>query len=128
VKLPAFAVVLLLATTASAAVRSARLPDDVVPTRYTMTLAPDLAHGTFTGHATIEVDVVRPTARVTLHAAGLALGDIFVVADGQRQEPEVTIDDEQETITLHLRRPLATGTARLVFAWSASLDDDLVGF
>ena len=41
-----------------------RLPYDVVPTRYELTIAPDLDAAKFLGHERIELEVGTPTSSI----------------------------------------------------------------
>src|SRR4051794_29477968 len=52
---------------------SVRLPDDVIPQAYAISLTPDLAHMTFAGAATITLDVKRPTRTLVLNALDLGI-------------------------------------------------------
>ncbi|HWE29855.1 MAG TPA: M1 family peptidase, partial [Polyangia bacterium] len=124
----ALALTLLLAAPAWGATRSARLSPDVVPARYAITLAPDLAHGTFSGSETIEVTLAKPTAHITLNANGLTVGEARLVRDGAAQDAVVHTDDAQETLTLTVAHPLPAGTVQVVLGWTAMLDDNLTGF
>ncbi|XP_034247409.1 aminopeptidase N-like [Thrips palmi] len=45
------------------------LPTNVVPTRYTVTMAPNLATGIFYGSTDIYINVVEATSRIILHGA-----------------------------------------------------------
>ncbi len=105
-----------------------RLPSTVAPTRYALTLAPDLAHGTFTGRETIDVAVRAPTQAIVLHAVDLAITEATVDAAGARLPARVTADPARQTITLALARPVQPGNARVAIAWSARLSDKLRGF
>ena len=51
-----------------------RLPYSVVPSRYRLTLVPDLAAGTFTGDVAIDVTVSEPVTDIVLNAAELTIG------------------------------------------------------
>lgn len=50
-----------------------RLPENVRPVCYRLTLEPDLTAFTFAGQAEIEIDVKEPTAEITLNAAELRI-------------------------------------------------------
>ena len=50
-----------------------RLPRSVVPNRYDLTLAPDLATATYEGSVEIAVTVVEPVDRVVLNAIELEI-------------------------------------------------------
>ena len=55
-----------------------RLPANVRPTAYRLTLTPDLENFTFEGQVSIDLDVSEPTARVLLNAAELEIASAWV--------------------------------------------------
>ncbi len=50
-----------------------RLPYSVVPSRYHLTLVPDLVGATFTGDVSIDVSVAEPVTAIVLNAAELTI-------------------------------------------------------
>ena len=50
-----------------------RLPRDVVPTRYEISIAPDLEAATFSGHERVELEVTVPTRSIVCNAAELGI-------------------------------------------------------
>ena len=64
--------------------KDVRLTKDVVPTRYEMTLKPDLEKFVFEGIETIHLELKKPTKAITLHSIELEIdsagdyGDYFV--------------------------------------------------
>ena len=60
-----------------------RLPRTVVPSRYDLTLAPDLDAGTFAGASTSPSTVLEPVTEIVLNANELRLdGATLTAADG----------------------------------------------
>ena len=45
-----------------------RLPENILPTHYDITLKPNIPEDINYGHEIIEVDVVKPTSTVIIHA------------------------------------------------------------
>jgi puromycin-sensitive aminopeptidase len=97
-----------------------RLPRTVVPHRYELLLEPDLGTFTFTGEATIEVEVTEPTATVVLNAIDLDI----VPPDGV----DVSLDEDLERATLTYPEPLPTGPHTIHLAFTGTLNDQLAGF
>ena len=56
-----------------------RLPRTVVPSRYEMTLEPDLGNATFTGSQTVAVEVLEPVNEVVLNAIELVISAVAMV-------------------------------------------------
>ncbi|MCU1245911.1 MAG: Aminopeptidase, partial [Acidobacteria bacterium] len=78
-------VVFLLSTLALAE----RLPRSVIPYHYDLTLAPDLAAGTFDGLAIIEVRLRQPLRSIVLHSSALSILEATVTAQRTTQPASV---------------------------------------
>ena len=62
-----------------------RLPRTVIPSHYELTLTPDLAAASFSGHVVVDVAVVEPVSEIVLNTAELTLHDVTLFnEDGQR--------------------------------------------
>jgi puromycin-sensitive aminopeptidase len=105
-----------------------RLPRTVVPSRYDLTLRPDLDAATFTGTVRIEVSVRAPTATVLLNAADLVIDEAAVVTGDTRHAARTELDEATERLHLHLDEPLTEGDAVVELAFTGVLNDQLKGF
>ena len=107
-----------------------RLPRTAVPSRYELTLEPDLDAATFTGTATIEVDLVEPLEQIVLNAAELTITEATAsYTDGTSSELEVTYDEDNERIAcVPIDGAAPAGPATLSFAFTGILNDKLRGF
>jgi puromycin-sensitive aminopeptidase len=105
-----------------------RLPRTVVPGRYDLTLAPDLAAATFDGSETIAVEVVEPTAAVVLNALDMEIDEATAEVGDERLVAAVTFDEATERATLTFDRALPAGPATLQLRFRGVLNDKLVGF
>ena len=106
-----------------------RLPDDVCPKRYRITLKPDLERLTFSGNESVDIDVRVGTPRVVLHAAELEIRSVVLERDGVSCEPRrIETNEEEETVTLVFSRPLEPGGARLLIDFAGQLNDNMRGF
>jgi puromycin-sensitive aminopeptidase len=119
-----------------------RLPYTVVPSRYRLTLVPDLSGAAFTGEVSIDVTVAEPVTDVVLNAAELTIDSATLTPTGEpggpggnagggaaALEPSSTVlDAEEERVTLTFPEPLPTGPATLQLSFTGILNDKLHGF
>jgi aminopeptidase N len=118
----------VLAVLCLAAVTAQRLPTNVVPTHYTLTLAPDLKTATFTGVEKIEVNINEPTTTITLNSAEIKFQSVTIVANGLRLIGAVSLDPDKEQVTFTFPKELAAGSAVLEIHYSGILNNELRGF
>jgi puromycin-sensitive aminopeptidase len=106
-----------------------RLPPTVVPSRYDLTLTPDLAAGTFAGEETVTVTVGASTREVELNAVDLEIGAVSARDErGRRLDGDVRLEREHDRARLLFPEPLAPGTWRLSLVFQGVLNDKLRGF
>jgi puromycin-sensitive aminopeptidase len=106
-----------------------RLPRNVLPRRYELTLEPDLTAASFAGSVAVEAEVVETTPTVVLNAAELNIDEAWVTQDdGERLDATVSLEAETERARLTLDRPLATGPVTVHLRFQGILNDKLVGF
>jgi len=117
---------LLLALASPAAAQ--RLSGNVVPTHYTLTLAPDLNAATFTGVETIDVNVARATNTITLNAAEIAFQSVTLTANGSAQTGAVSLNADQEQATFTFPATVPAGSATLNIHYTGILNNELRGF
>jgi puromycin-sensitive aminopeptidase len=105
-----------------------RLPRSVVPGRYDLRLAPDLASASFTGEVVIAVTVREPVSEILLNAAEQQVFDAALEDETGRRPAAITLDEAAERCRLTFDRPLPCGPARLTLRFSGTLNDKLRGF
>ena len=105
-----------------------RLPRTVLPKRYSLTLAPDLAAATFGGAVDIEVEVGSATREVVLNAIELEIDDAWVTVGTSRHDATVSLDPDAERATLHLTDAIPPGEAVVSLRYRGLLNDKLRGF
>ncbi len=106
-----------------------RLPANVRPVRYDLTLTPNLEGFTFTGDESIELDVVEATDSVTLNAAELEIaGAELTLADGTELPATVVMGEETERATFRVGQTVTPGKATLHVRFTGTLNDQLRGF
>jgi puromycin-sensitive aminopeptidase len=109
-----------------------RLPRSVIPSRYELTIEPDLDAGTFSGSEVVAVTVHEPVDRVILNAKELEVeegGEIrSVEAGGAVAIDRVEADAQTERVTLHLAAPLEPGDWLLHLGFRGEINRKMVGF
>jgi puromycin-sensitive aminopeptidase len=105
-----------------------RLPRQVLPRRYELTLTPDIPAATFAGEVDVDVVVHAATDEVVLNAIELEIDGAWVTAGGERLDATVSLDDETERATLALPRSLEPGDAVVSLRFRGVLNDKLRGF
>ncbi|KAL1947447.1 hypothetical protein VTO73DRAFT_14408 [Trametes versicolor] len=110
-----------------------RLPTDVKPTHYDLTVWTDLENSKFEGIVHIDVTVNKETSAVVLNTANLELGEaslktggaLDTVLDVSKRE----LDTENERVVYSLAKPLSKGaSARLSVAFKGELTGDMLGY
>ncbi len=106
-----------------------KLPPNVRPTAYELKLTPDLAHFTFAGEVDITIEVLSPTASITLNAIELDItGARLVTGSGPAVVGEATYDVSAETATIAFPSQIRPGPATLSLTFTGTLNDRLRGF
>jgi puromycin-sensitive aminopeptidase len=107
-----------------------RLPRTVVPTRYDLTLEPDLDAGTFDGTVQATLEVREPVTEIVLNANELRLDDAaLVAADGRTVEvSKILTDDDVERATVDLAETAEPGRWTLRLSFRGELNPRLTGF
>ena len=105
------------------------LPSNVKPSRYRLTLQPDLDTFTFKGQQTVDIEIVTPTARIMLNTAELDISDVTLRREGKATSAgSIALDADTETATLDFGQTLSPGPAQLEMKFTGILNDRLVGF
>ena len=105
------------------------LPKDVRPSKYTLTLQPDLQTFIFSGSVAIDIEVLQPTDSIVLNAAELAITSCRVESSGGEALPSSTaLDEKAETASFAFDSALPVGPARLEIEFTGELNDRLRGF
>jgi aminopeptidase N len=105
-----------------------RLPEGVVPVRYTLAFTPDLALARFEGHEEIDIKLSKSTRTITLNAVELDFKKVVVRSLEGTQNAEVIVDAPHETASFQLPSLIAAGDAVLEIDFSGTLNDKLRGF
>lgn len=105
-----------------------RLPRNVVPSRYELTLEPDLDSATFSGEESVAVEVAEPVAAVVLNALDLEIDEAWMEREGNRLEASPEFEPETERCRLVLSGTAEPGAWTLRCRFRGVLNDKLRGF
>jgi puromycin-sensitive aminopeptidase len=100
----------------------------VLPSHYSIHLAPDLESATFTGRLSVDVDVRSATNTIVLNAIELTITKATVIAEGAEQVAAVALDERLERATLTLTDAVDEGPAVVDIEFIGILNDKLRGF
>ncbi|EIW77439.1 hypothetical protein CONPUDRAFT_84517 [Coniophora puteana RWD-64-598 SS2] len=111
-----------------------RLPANVRPTHYDLTVRTDLENETFQGVVKVSLDIKQETSSVTFNIADLELTAASISSDHEAdvaRQPYASksLDAEREEGTLVFARAIPAGSrAQLSIAFSGELTDSLMGY
>ena len=114
---------------APAAQATTQLPRSVRPLHYDVAITPDAGRSTFTGKVAITLDVLTPTASITLNAADLAFlrATLAPAAGGAPMTATASVDADAQTATFRFARPVAKGRYRLALDYTGVIGQQAVG-
>lgn len=102
------------------------LPTNVKPLRYDLTLEPLFDSFTFNGELTIDLQVKDTSDSVTVNLLEIEIQHADV---GGEKVKKVSFDEEKQTVTFDLAKPLEAGaTAALNIKFTGILNDKMAGF
>ena len=105
------------------------LPDTARPSKYRITLQPDLQNFTFKGEQSVELQVLEPTTTIVLNSLELDINSASLHANGTTlPSRSIILDEEAQTVTLDFGETIQPGDARLEMSFTGELNDKLVGF
>jgi aminopeptidase 2 len=109
-----------------------RLPLDVKPTHYDVTIRTDLDKLSFGGFAKIDLDIKKETSTIVFNTMDLNLSDasIYSLASKTQQvQVAQTIDGTMGRATVHFRTPLPAGSkAQLQIGFKGNLTSSMQGY
>jgi aminopeptidase N/puromycin-sensitive aminopeptidase len=105
-----------------------RLPDVALPINYRLTFTPDFNKDSFVGDETIQVQVLKPAATITLNAVDIDFKNVTITSGDKNQPAQVALDKSKQVATLSVANQLPIGTAAIHLAYAGILNDQLRGF
>ncbi|GAB3089747.1 M1 family metallopeptidase [Lysobacter terrae] len=99
-----------------------QLPRNVRPAHYDIAVTPDAQSLTFKGHVSITLDVLEPTASITLNAVDMTFSNAMLTgAKGAAKTPKVTTDADAQTATFAFDKPLTAGRYTLATDYTGKI-------
>ena len=107
-----------------------RLPTDVRPVHYDLTMLSDLERLTFHGVADIALAVEQDTQRIEFNIGkGLELSQVLVSFDGHHHVVQPSVDKQHERVTLSLPQSVAQGSSlSIVAGYKGEIDQSMMGY
>ena len=108
----------------SVALATTQLPRNVRPTHYDIAVVPHAQALTFDGHVSIDLDVLAPTASITLNAAGMTFAAVQlspVAGKSNRAAPTVSVDAAAQTATFTFAESIPVGSYRLSMDYTGKI-------
>src|ERR1700684_4292129 len=104
-----------------------RIPAIATPQHYQLSISPDFANENFAGDETIQIDLLKPSASITLNAAEIKFTEVMISTGGKTQPAQVTPDEKNEMVTFTVSEPLPAGPAEIHIRYTGILNGQLRG-
>lgn len=104
-----------------------QLPRTAAPIHYAINVVPDAANMRFSGRVAIDINVVTTTDTIVLNQADLTIASAAVAGPGGTQTAQVTTDQDAQTMTLGVAKPLKPGRYRLDIVYAGIINDQANG-
>lgn len=105
-----------------------RLPTIVLPSRYAVSLRPDIPGASFAGEVSITAAASASTTEIVMNAIELDIRSAVVSQGGTDHAAEISLDEQTERLTLTLAEPIAAGDVTIDITFDGVLNDKLRGF
>jgi aminopeptidase N len=112
------------------ALTTTQLPRVIRPTHYEVAIVPDAAALTFGGKVVIGIEVLQPTARITLNAIDLSFSRVQLSdATGKAMfaAPKVSVNADAQTATFTFALPIPKGHFQLALDYTGKIGTQAVG-
>jgi aminopeptidase N len=107
-----------------------QLPRSVRPTHYDVSVVPHAATLGFDGKVTITVDVLKPTASITLNAIDMTFSSVSLTPAGGKSAlaaPKVSIDAAAQSATFTFAKPVPAGSYQLAMVYTGKIGTQATG-
>jgi len=109
--------------------KNVRLASHIKPTRYKISLKPDLDAFVFEGEEVISIVLSKKVKEITLHSVGLEIESAFIVQNKVKTFALViSYDEKSETASFSFPKSLDIGKSKLTLVFRGILNDKMHGF
>ena len=118
-------------TVSTVVTKGHRLPQNVLPNQYNLTLEPNLDKFTFNGTVDIEVNVLEVTDVITVNSLELRIEKVTFKGSSTGSVMEasaIVFNQEEESVTFKFESALGVGTGCLQIEFMGILNDRMKGF
>ena len=106
-----------------------RLPNEVLPTKYQLSLTPDLDLFIFNGTESIDIKISKATQKITINSIDLSISAVTLqLGNRLLTTTKIDLDEELETATFSFGEMIPAGIGKLNIEFSGVLNDQLRGF
>ena len=105
-----------------------RLPTIVLPSRYAVTLRPDIPAASFAGNVSITAEASEATTTIVMNAIELDIRSAVVRHGDATQTAAIALDEATERLTLTLSDAVGPGEITIDIEFDGVLNDKLRGF
>ncbi|MFA6442880.1 MAG: M1 family metallopeptidase [Sterolibacterium sp.] len=115
---------------ATAVSTTTQLPRGVRPTHYDVTIVPDARAMKFSGKVVIAIEVLQPTASITLNAADLSFSKVVLTkgsSTARYPAPTVRISPDEQSATFTFGKVIPKGRYRLALDYTGKIGTQAVG-
>ncbi|KIJ42373.1 hypothetical protein M422DRAFT_75548 [Sphaerobolus stellatus SS14] len=110
-----------------------RLPTNVKPIHYNITIKTDLETQEFQGYTTVDLDVLEDTSSLVFNTTKLNIHDVVVHSEAQKSQETQTVntdfDQKLERAIVQVANPLKKGSKVQLRVWfDGKITDELMGY
>ncbi len=109
--------------------KNPRLPNHIRPSRYEITIRPDLENFTFSGEETIYLSLLKSSKSITLHSIEIEIDSAeFIHGNKDVWAGKITYDTKKETATFTFPKTIQKGKGKLKLIFRGILNNKMRGF
>tara|TARA_B100000029_G_scaffold516817_1_gene635143 strand:+ start:118544 stop:121126 length:2583 start_codon:yes stop_codon:yes gene_type:complete len=105
-----------------------KLPKNVKPSNYAVTLEPNFTNFTFNGQINIDISVTKPSDTIELNASELEILSATLNTSGSSITADASLNEATEVLSLSFPETINNGLYTLNITFTGTLNDKLRGF